>query len=226
MTFFKINDLDLFIDIVIKKCNKKIYIRPKKPNIVKITTPIRLAKSKIEEILNKNYEFIRSVLSAPDVTKENVLHLFGKKYNLNIISHFENKYEIINDTIYIYAKSLDEITIKSVINKFYKIELEKFVASELIDAKNKMNISFDILIKYKNVKSYFGQCMPKRRVVTFSTILAKYKPIYIISVIYHELAHFYYLNHNKDFYSLLESKMPGYKRLNKELKKIKFIDIY
>ena len=58
----KINDLDLMIDIIIKKNNKRIYIRPKYPNLVKITTPIKLSISKLEEILLKNYDFIKKVV--------------------------------------------------------------------------------------------------------------------------------------------------------------------
>lgn len=224
----KIKDLDLLIDMKIKRNNKKIYIRPRYPNIVKITTPIFLAKSKLEEILIKDYEFIKKiVLSAPNEITSNTIHLFGKEFKLQIeTSSSKNSVEIHENTIYIYATRCGEIPTQDIINKFYMVNLEKFVEKELDEAKNKLAINFNITVKYKNVKTYFGQCIPKRRIVTFSTKLAKYQPIYIKSVIYHELAHFYYINHNKEFYSLLEKVFPGYLKLQKELKRIKFLDIY
>lgn len=215
------------IDIIIKKNNKRIYIRPKYPNLVKITTPIKLSISKLEDILLKNYDFIKKVVqSAPLKLSSNKLHFFGKEYNIEIKPSLKNYIELNNDAIYIYAKSNDEITIKAIINKFYTENLKKFVEKEIAEAKNKLGILFNLTIKYKNVKTYFGQCMPKRKIVTFSTKLAKYDEIYIKSVIYHELAHFYYLNHGKDFYLLLESVFPGYMKTHKELKRIKFTDIY
>lgn len=221
----KINDLDLLVDVVIKKRNKRIYFRPKTPNIVKITTPIKLTESKIKDYLTKYYDFIkRSFEITPSNT--NVLHFLGQSYNLNIIIDKKPRVMVMEDTIYIYAQNQDEITIKRAVDLFYTLELAKIVENNIASIKKEMNLNFEIDFEYKKVKTYFGECFPKKRRVILATKLAKYDIKYILSVIYHELAHFYYMNHSLEFYNYLESVFPNYRKTQKELKKIKFGDIY
>ncbi|MBQ3253952.1 MAG: DUF45 domain-containing protein [Acholeplasmatales bacterium] len=223
----KIKDLDLEINLIIKRNNKKIYIRAYKPNIIKITTPLNLSKSKVEEYLKNNYDFIKKVLNKETLPlNSNEIHFLGRPYKLVTIQDKKNKVDINQDTIYIYAKSLDEITIKSLIHKFYKSELKKIVESNINTIKKEFNITFDIVFEYKNAKTYFGECFSRRKKVILATRLAKYEYVYIISVIYHELAHFYHQNHGAEYYKLLESVFPNYKEVQKSLRRIKFRDIY
>ena len=104
--------------------------------------------------------------------------------------------------------------------------LKKIVENNIEKIKNDMNINFPICIEYKNVKTFYGECIPKRKKLIFSLKLAKYDPIFIYYVIYHELTHFYYSNHQDDFYNLIESKFPNCKKIQHELRKIKYTDRY
>ena len=45
------------------------------------------------------------------------------------------------------------------------------------------------------------------------------KPEEVDMVIVHELCHFRYANHSKEFYALLEKYIPNYREIQKELKK-------
>ncbi|MGM9969565.1 MAG: M48 family metallopeptidase [Anaeroplasma sp.] len=200
-------------------------MRIKKPNIVKITTPIKLSESKIKEYIIKNYEFILKSLLVSSPNYE-FLHFLGKEYRFKVIIDLKPRVEINEDFIYIYAQNDNQRTIQRAVDLFYTTALSNIVETNIDEIKNKFNIKFDISFGYKNVRSYFGECFPKRRNVILATRLAKYDLKYILSVIYHELAHFYYMNHSDVFYNFLENIYPNYRKVQKELRRIKFLDIY
>ena len=54
--------------------------------------------------------------------------------------------------------------------------------------------------------------------------LGRYDEKYIKTVLYHELCHFYELEHNENFYRILDKKLPNGSKLDKELDKIVFLD--
>ena len=56
--------------------------------------------------------------------------------------------------------------------------------------------------------------------------LAKYDIKYILSVIYHECAHFKIQNHQEEYYKYLESIYPNYRKVQKELRSIKYNEKY
>ncbi|MCR4898950.1 MAG: DUF45 domain-containing protein, partial [Acholeplasmatales bacterium] len=49
---------------------------------------------------------------------------------------------------------------------------------------------------------------------------------YILSVLYHEYCHFHYMNHQKEFYDFIELRLPNYRKINSNLRKIKYNDLY
>ena len=215
-------DLKLMIDVIIKRNNRRIYLKVIKPNIIRITTPINLDNSKILEFISKDYKFIKKHLDKIDLPKSNSLHLFGKEYNLILVNDkIDYSYNDM-DNIYVHYKN--EKHIKNIVSNFYNQMLKRYIDLNINKAKEDLNIKYNINIHYKDVKTYFGQCRPKTKDVVFSSRLAKYDNILILSVIYHELAHFYYLNHQDGFYNLLEKVFPNYKFYQKKLRSIRYND--
>ena len=47
-----------------------------------------------------------------------------------------------------------------------------------------------------------------------------------MSVLFHEFTHFYVSNHQKEFYDFIEKHYPNYKAVDKQLKSIKYADLY
>jgi predicted metal-dependent hydrolase len=224
MKEYKINDLNLLVEIEYKRKNRRIYIRPQKPNIVIIRTPIKLTDAKINEILLSSYKFIKRVLEKDDIIKEEKLHLFGFEYELKEIDD-ESSY-VESDGKYIIIHKNENDDIKKLVSNYYIECLRHFINRYLEEAKTKLNINRIVDVKYKDVKTYYGVCFPKKNLIIFSSKLAKYDPILIKSVIYHELAHFYFLNHQQGFYKLLENVFPNYKYYQHKLRSIKYNDKY
>ena len=104
--------------------------------------------------------------------------------------------------------------------------LDDIVKKSIDRIKSDMKIGFPISFGYKDIESYYGKCYFYKRHITLQTSLAKYNIKYILSVIYHECAHFYYHDHQEGFYSLLEGVFPGYKRTQHELRMTKYREFF
>ena len=75
-------------------------------------------------------------------------------------------------------------------------------------------------IKFRKMKTQWGNCHPMSGVLTFNTRLA-YAPTECIEyVVAHELTHFLQPNHSPLFYAELEKVMPDWKARRQRLKDI------
>lgn len=72
-------------------------------------------------------------------------------------------------------------------------------------------------VRITGAQKRFGSCSAKNR-LCFSYLLLRYPPEAVDYVVVHELAHIAHKNHGKDFYALVASVLPDYKRRDKLLK--------
>lgn len=72
-------------------------------------------------------------------------------------------------------------------------------------------------LKIRRMKARWGSCMINQKTVVLNSQLIYADIKYLDYVILHELCHFHYKNHDKDFYGLLEKLSPDYKILRKNL---------
>ena len=221
---FVLNDIVVDVSQIIKRRNKKIYLHFYKPNIIKITTPYKLSNDKIMEYLNSSYKYIKKRIDYTEKPKENVLHLFGEEYNVKIVDAEESYVECDGKYIIIHKNESDDE--RKLEYNYYLECLKHFITRYLEEAKSSLNINRIITVKYKDVKTYFGICTPKKNQIGFAIKLAKYDPILIKSVLYHELCHFYFLNHQKGFYKLIENVFPNYKHYQHLLRSTKYNDLF
>ena len=66
-------------------------------------------------------------------------------------------------------------------------------------------------VTVRKMKTLWGSCSVHRNAVTFNFFLIKAKMPYIDYVVLHELVHFLYPNHSKQFYDFLSNHMPDWK---------------
>lgn len=72
-------------------------------------------------------------------------------------------------------------------------------------------------IQLRKMRTLWGSCSVNRKVITFNQYLIKAKPACIDYVVLHELVHFIYPNHSKQFYDFLSIYMPDWKSRKKAL---------
>lgn len=72
-------------------------------------------------------------------------------------------------------------------------------------------------VSVRKMKTLWGSCSVNRGAITFNFYLIKARMPYIDYVVLHELTHFLYPNHSKQFYMFLSNYMPDWKERKKVL---------
>ena len=124
------------------------------------------------------------------IEKENEYYFLGKKYE-----------KIDNYDLFLKknTKKYTEEMIGDIVNNF-TYPLPKFS------------------VRYRKMSTRWGVCNNKLKVITLNTLLIKKDLKYLNYVIVHELSHFIYQNHSKEFWKVVEENCKDYKKIRKELK--------
>jgi predicted metal-dependent hydrolase len=216
------NGYNFFIEIKIKPRNKYVYCRYKN-GVIFITTFRKLSDTEIKKIIIDNFDNLLELINKP---KPTTIHYLGKEYQFKVINGKEENIIIIDDIMYINTMINTDENIKKLIYDLYTSTLKEILIQNHKYYELLFDINFNVNYNIKTVKTYFGECYSKRGLINLNTKLAKYPKDMILSVLAHELAHFKYPNHSNDFYNYLESKTPGYMKLRKKFKNLKYNDKY
>lgn len=214
---------------LIRKNVKNINLRIKQDCSVIVSANPLVPKTIIAAFVSENAEKILAVIDKnntkavlkPDFEKGSTVQLLGKLYTLEVIESSTNSYYVGENEITLYVNSSDKAENRQaaynlLLKKTAEVVFPKLL-KECYSPFEKVCASLPEL-KIKNLKSQWGNCYHKRNLITLNSRLAAYDFNVIRSVIYHEYCHFVHQNHSKDFYSLLGSVMPDWKRYDRVLK--------
>lgn len=207
---------------------KNVYILIRDGKVI-LKVPKNYPKYKMEKIINEKEKWINKKLQEYNQKNRNVreykdganIYVLGNKYTLKIKYYSKTrimvKLEDSNFVIYFPENlQINEELIKEVIGKYYcklaKIELPKYLENVV----KKVNL-YPSSCSVRNMKRAWGNCNTKKA-IHLNTNLIKYSKQAIEYVCLHEICHLKYMNHSKDFWKMVESYMPNYKEIEKELR--------
>lgn len=200
---------DIDIDVIVeRKKIKNIYFRIKEDLKLYVSCGYLCSDKYIEKLLNVNKNSIIRMYNnmLNKVNVKNDIYYLGSKMNY-----------IYGDKIYIdglniYGPSVEDI------NNY----LEKNSLSIFKNRLDRMMIQFDDLPKFRlrirHMKTRWGVCNKSSMTVTLNTELIHKDVSLIDYVIVHELCHFKYMDHSKNFWMEVEKYYPYYKLARKRLK--------
>lgn len=200
---------DIDIDVIIeRKKIKNIYFRIKEDLKLYVSCGYLCSDKYIEKLLNVNKNSIIRMYNnmLNKVNVKNDIYYLGSKMNY-----------IYGDKIYIdglniYGPSVEDI------NNY----LEKNSLSIFKNRLDRLMIQFDDLPKFRlrirHMKTKWGVCNKSSMTVTLNTELIHKDVSLIDYVIVHELCHFKYMDHSKNFWKEVEKYYPYYKLARKRLK--------
>lgn len=152
--------------------------------------------------------------------KNNERYLFlGKEYILNILKTNTNEIIVEGKYLTIHTRNLETLYIKKLINKW--LLEQAYLTFEVI-----LNQCFLKMEKYlnkypkleiKRYKSRWGCCYPKDNKIILNLSLIHTSLELIEYVVFHELCHFVYKNHQSEFHNLLRKFVPNEMKLKKIL---------
>lgn len=213
----------------IRRKRKTMGISIEPPDIVKVIAPLKVPEYMVlEKILGKADWIIRKLdeFSAKGITTtkkafqtgELFLYL-GKSYALNLVLDLKYRTPIIESQgseIFIYTSSDDKDKLRSAMEKWYR-EKAMEVISQRVKYFQKHFTKAPIGIVVKEQKKRWASCTGKDKLLfNWRCIMAPEEVIDYI--VLHELCHIVHKNHSKNYWDLVYSLMPDYKKKQDWLK--------
>lgn len=212
----------------IKNINLKVNINKK----VTMSIPMKMDINIAKEFVKKKAEWIKKQQNYYDSftdKRENItfedgetVYLLGKQYKMKMIA--DNKNEILINGKYFEIHVKEKyINNKNYIRKIYDKWLKEYayqVFRQLVEKYQTLLEKYNINIpniEIRQMKSRWGSCFPKNNKVVFSLNLIKTPICCIEYVVLHELSHFKYPNHSKNFYNFVTIFMPDWNKRKKIL---------
>ena len=200
---------DIDIDVIIERKNiKNIYFRIKEDLKLYVSCGYLCSDKYIEKLLNVNKNSIIRMYNnmLNKVNVKNDIYYLGSKMNY-----------IYGDKIYIDGLNIYGPSVVDINNY-----LEKNSLSIFKNRLDRLMIQFDDLPKFRlrirHMKTRWGVCNKSSMTITLNTELIHKDVSLIDYVIVHELCHFKYMDHSKNFWMEVEKYYPYYKLARKRLK--------
>ncbi len=205
---------------------KNIYIRVKDGQVMVRCSP-RVSKEYIEEVIYKKSAWINKKLAEYEKEKQagnlEKMEILGNEYNVKIQYKQINKIDInVTDEVEISLPTQFE---NEEISTQLKTRIKDAIYKKVVFEETKLAMQkYGILTglnpekwRIRKINTAWGSCSSNKN-ITISSNLAKFDRQTIEYVVLHELTHLKYMNHSKEFWKMVESYMPNYKQIRKQLK--------
>jgi predicted metal-dependent hydrolase len=176
-------------------------------------------KQKEKWILNKQRSIQNSRLTNNAFFSGEQYMFCGDVYTAIAIDKLK-QIEISNGNIYVPIDNFDGKR-NLMLYKFYTSVTKEIISKRLEYFANIMQVNYSS-IKIVNSKAKWGSCSSAGD-LQFNLRLSMLPHKVIDYVIIHELSHLIEFNHSKQFYSIIESVMPDYKKHRTRLKELNFL---
>ena len=209
---------------ITKKKIKNFIIRIYPDLRIAVSVPLHASSKDIENFIQSKKEWIETTLNKIKMAKENknnlkenTIKILGKDVEKKIIESDLERIRLTDTSIYIYSNDIDNAKIEKKLLE-WKVEKLKVILEEYLEKYTKLlntNINY---YQIKKISSAWGIYHKKENYITFNFDLIEKDIECIEYVVLHELCHIFYMNHQKDFWTLVEKYMPDYKIRRKNLK--------
>lgn len=209
---------------ITKKKIKNFIIRIYPDLRIAISVPLYASNKDIENFIQSKKEWIETTLNKIEMAKENknnlkenTIKILGKNVEKKIIESDLERIRLTDTSVYIYSKNIDNARIDKKLFE-WKFEELKNILEEYLGKYTKL-LNTDInYYQIKKLSSAWGIYHKRENYISFNFDLIEKDIKCIEYVVLHELCHIFYMNHQKDFWTLVEKYMPDYKIRRKNLK--------
>jgi len=209
---------------VTKKKIKNFIIRIYPDLRIAVSVPLHASNKDIENFIQSKKEWIETTLKKIKIAKENknnlkenIIKILGKEREKKIIESDLERIRLTDTSIYIYSKNIDTLEIEKKLFEWEFEELKNILEENLEKYTKLLNTNINYY-QIKKLSSAWGIYHKKENYISFNFDLIEKDIECIEYVVLHELCHIFYMNHQKNFWTLLEKYMPDYKIRRKKLK--------
>ena len=209
---------------VTKKKIKNFIIRIYPDLRIAVSVPLHATNKDIENFIQSKKEWIETTLKKIKIAKENknnlkenIIKILGKEREKKIIESDLERIRLTDTSIYIYLKNINNAEIEKKLFEWEFEELKNILEENLEKYTKLLNTNINYY-QIKKLSSAWGIYHKKENYISFNFDLIEKDIECIEYVVLHELCHIFYMNHQKNFWTLLEKYMPDYKIRRKKLK--------
>ncbi len=212
------------IDYTIQHSNRKTLSIEVYPNLeVKVIAPLDASSEEIEQkilkraawiVKQKSYfeSFLPRIPQREYVAGETHLYL-GRRYVLKFRKEQNESVKLKAGNIIVSASDLAPHKVKQLLGAWYYRNAEKrfqIIMKEAFGRFNSQKLRFPNY-DLKRMKNRWGSCTASGKIIINPEII-KAPSKCIEYVITHEICHLVHPNHSKEFFALLDEKMPDWNR--------------
>ena len=197
--------------VIIRKNNKNTYIRVKDDLKIYVTTSLFTSDNMISKLITENYSTITRMIDKEElkVKRNEKCMILGTEVDVIQLSIVDN-YEFSDNKLYVKDISKLDKYLKSFTETIFKERLDKIYSTfESVPYPK---------LKIRRMTTRWGVCNKKDKSITLNSELIKMDLKYLDYVIVHELSHFIYFDHSKNFWATVSNYCPKYKELRKEMR--------
>ncbi len=219
------------VEVIIERKNvKRIRLKVFPNGTVKLTTPFGASDAWIHEYLNSKTAWIEKSLNYYKEAEANEVEtrihsgvstrILGRQKRIIVSESKIYKVEQKEGFINIQSPVPDD---KQALQKQFERWWQKQSKSYFLTVIDKLYpiiAKHDIakpILQVRKMKTLWGSCSRKHSKINLNYYLYKAPPSCIDYVVLHELTHFLYPKHNKEFYDFLTVHMPDWKERKKIL---------
>lgn len=209
-----------------RKRVKNVNMRVKSDGVVYVSASTRVSVKCIEEILTERAEYILSAAQQlkareerSEITTDKIQWL-GKEYPVRVIHNHAEHVSLEENELRVFtvhAGSAKEMLQQWAVDRFEQLisELNAQVRTTLRKAGLPPPAT---RISIKDMKTRWGSCSYTRGHISMNTRLMAYPRETVLSVLWHEYAHYWHHDHSVRFYAFVERFFPEYRYWNGLLK--------
>lgn len=213
------------IEVIIeRKSVKKIRLKVFPDGVVKLSAPLGVADEWINDYLSSKTKWIEKSLHYFKDTEANefetIIHsgistrILGRQKRIIVNEGKIYKIEQKEDYVFIQSPTTgDKQALQQQFERWWQKQSKSYfllVIERLYPIIAKHGIDKPAL-QVRKMKTLWGSCSRKHGKINLNYYLYKASPPCIDYVVLHELTHFLYPKHNKDFYEFLTVHMPDWK---------------
>lgn len=209
-----------------RKRVKNVNMRVKSDGVVYVSANTRVSVKRIEEILIERAEFIlkaaeqlKSREERSEITAEKMRWL-GKEYPVRVIRNHAERVALEESELRVFTthpEEAQEMLQKWVGERF--AELIEELNAEVRGALQAAGLTPPpTRIAIKDMKTRWGSCSYTRGHISINVRLMAYPRETVLSVLWHEYAHYWHHDHSARFYGFVERFCPEYRKWNGLLK--------
>ena len=216
--------------IIQRKAVKNINLTIRADGTITITADEKVPQEFIYKFVEKKASWIKKQMEyyrgyqsekhLRELVSGETIKYLGKQYRLKVEESTQEYVKYYRGYIYIYVMDKSDYYRKqNLLEKWLYSRLDKIVNElydDTIQKLKKYNVP-DVNIKLRTMKTRWGSCVIEKQKIILNKALIEASKYCIEYVILHELVHFIYPNHVKEFYDFLYVLMPDWEYRKKIL---------